>query len=387
MNLAVDLKRQKEMNGNNVAIVHEWLVNYAGSEKCVESFTNIYPDAEVYALVDFLDDEQRKIILKGKHAKTSFIQHLPNAKTKHRYYLPLFPKAIELFNMSNYDVVISSSHAVAKGVKTNRKQLHISYCYSPMRYAWDNADEYLVGFKGTVAKFFLNYLRKWDVKSSKNPDYIIAISEHIKNKIKRIYNREADVIYPPVDTDKFPLETNKEDYYLAASRLVPYKKIHLIVDAFAKMLDKKLVVIGSGPEKEKILSKATPNVDVIGYQDFESLRSYMQKAKAFVFAAEEDFGIVVVEAMACGTPVIAFGTGGAAETVVEGKTGILFKEQTTDSIIEAIKRFEQINSSLNYSEISQHAEKFSRKRFEHNIKEYVNEKLKSFNQTKSKKKK
>lgn len=369
------------------AIVHEWLVNYAGSEKCVESFTNIYPDADVYALVDFLDDEQRKIILKGKHAKTSFIQHLPNAKTKHRYYLPLFPKAIEQFNMSNCEVVISSSHAVAKGVKTNRKQLHISYCYSPMRYAWDNADEYLVGFKGSVAKIFLNYLRRWDVKSSKNPDYIIAISEHIRKKIKRIYNREPDVIYPPVDTEKFPLETNKEDYYLAASRLVPYKKIDLIVDAFAKMLDKKLVVIGSGPEKEKILSKATPNVDVIGYQDFESLRSYMQKAKAFVFAAEEDFGIVVVEAMACGTPVIAFGTGGAAETVVEGKTGILFQEQTTDSIIEAVKRFEQINSSLNYSEISQHAEKFSRKRFENNIKEYVNEKLKSYNHTKPKKKK
>lgn len=359
------------MSDNKTAIVHEWLVNYAGSERCIESFTNIWPDADVYALVDFLTDEQREIILKGKHAKTSFIQHLPYAKTKHRYYLPLFPKAIERFDLTDYDIIISSSHAVAKGVKTNRRQLHISYCYSPMRYAWDNADEYLTGFKGSVAKLFVKYLRRWDLKSSKNPDYIVVISEHIRNKIKRIYNRDADVIYPPVDTDKFPLETNKSDYYLAASRLVPYKKIDLIVDAFAKMPDKKLVVIGSGPEKEKILSKATPNVDVIGYQDFESLKTYMQKAKAFIFAAEEDFGIVVVEAMACGTPVIAFGIGGAAETVVDGKTGILFPEQTDKSIIEAVNKFENISSTLNYNEISLHAKKFNRDTFERNIKEYV----------------
>ncbi|MBK7227582.1 MAG: glycosyltransferase [Ignavibacteriales bacterium] len=367
-----------------LAIVHEWLVNYAGSERCVESFTNIWPDSTVYTLVDFLDEEQRAIILKGKKAKTSFIQHMPNAKTKHRYYLPLFPTAVERFNLSDYSVVISSSHAVAKGVKTNKKQLHISYCYSPMRYAWDNAEEYLTGFKGKVAKLFINYLRRWDLKSSKNPDYIVGISNYIKEKIKRIYNRDADVIYPPVDTDKFPLELNKEDYYLAASRLVPYKKIDLIVDAFANMLDKKLIVVGSGPEKEKILSKATPNVDVIGYQDFESLKTYMQKAKAFVFAAEEDFGIVVVEAMACGTPVIAFKKGGASETVVDGKTGILFPEQTSESIIEAIKKFEQISSNLNYSEISKHADKFSREKFEQNVKAYVDEKSKIFFQSKQK---
>ena len=375
------------MNHLKTAIVHEWLVNYAGSEKCVESFINICPDATVYSLVDFLNEEQREIILKGKFAQTSFIQKLPGANTRHRYYLPLFPKAIESFDLSDYDIIISSSHAVAKGVKTNKKQLHISYCYSPMRYAWDNADEYLKGFKGSVAKLFIKYLRRWDLKSSKNPDYIVAISEHIRKKIKRIYNRDADVIYPPVDTDKFQLETNKSDYYLAASRLVPYKKIDLIIDAFAKMLDKKLVVIGSGPEKEKIIAKATPNIDVIGYQDFESLKSYMQKAKAFVFAAEEDFGIVVVEAMACGTPVIAFGIGGAAETVVDGVTGILFPEQTVDSIVEAVKRFDVISHSMNYKEIRLHSERFSRQTFERNIKDYVNEKLKNFQHNKVKKEK
>lgn len=367
------------------AIVHEWFVNYAGSEKCVESFTNIWPDADIFALVDFLNDEQREIILKGKHAHTSFIQHLPYAKTQHRKYLPLFPKAIESFNLSKYDLIISSSHAVAKGVKVNPNQLHICYCHSPMRYAWDEADYYLQeanltsGIRGKIAKATVKYLRKWDLKSANNVNYFIANSNHIAKKIKRIYNREADVIYPPVDTQKFSLITEKEDYYLTASRLVPYKRIDLIVDAFADMLDKKLVVIGSGPEKEKIMSKTTPNVDVLGYQDFESLREYMQKAKAFVFAAEEDFGIIVVEAMACGTPVIAGNYGGTSESVINGITGLLFPEQTVESLVEAVKKFDVISHSMNYSEIRSHTEKFSRKTFEDNIKNYVNEKTELFN--------
>ncbi|MBK7631475.1 MAG: glycosyltransferase [Ignavibacteriales bacterium] len=373
------------------AIVHEWLVNYAGSEKVVESFTNIWQDADVFTLVDFLDDELRNIILKGKHAHTSFVQHLPYAKKQHRKYLPLFPKAIESFNLRKYKLIISSSHAVAKGARKRKNQLHISYCHSPMRYAWDEADYYLKeanlhsGFKGILAKYTLKYLRKWDVKSAKNVDYFIANSNHIAKKIKRIYNRHADVIYPPVDTQKFSLVAQKEDYYITASRLVPYKRIDLIVDAFAKMLDKKLVVIGSGPEKEKIIAKATPNIDVIGYQDFESLKSYMEKAKAFVFAAEEDFGIIVVEAMACGTPVIAGNYGGTAESVVDGVTGILFPEQTVDSIVEAVKRFDVISHSMNYKEIRLHSEKFSRQTFERNIKDYVNEKFKSFQHNKVKK--
>mgnify|MGYP001346184637 FL=1 len=380
------------MNNNKTAIVHEWLVNYAGSEKVVESFTNIWRDADVFTLVDFLDDDLRQIILKGKHAKTSFIQHLPYAKKQHRKYLPLFPKAIESFNLKKYGLIISSSHAVAKGVKKRKNQLHISYCHSPMRYAWDEADYYLkeakltAGIKGFFAQIVLKYLRKWDVKSAKNVDYFIANSKHIAGKIKRIYNRSADVIYPPVDTNKFSLITEKDDYYITASRLVPYKRIDLIVDAFAKMLDKKLVVIGSGPEKEKIIAKATPNIDVIGYQNFESLKGYMEKAKAFVFAAEEDFGIIVVEAMACGTPVIAGNYGGTAESVVDGVTGILFPEQTVDSIVEAVKRFDVISHSMNYKEIRLHSEKFSRQTFERNIKDYVNEKLKSFQHNKAKKK-
>ena len=374
------------------AIVHEWLVNYAGSEKVVDSFTNMWPDADVFTLVDFLDDDLRDIILKGHHAHTSFIQHLPYARNQHRKYLPLFPRAVESFNLKNYKLIISSSHAVAKGVRKKKNQLHISYCHSPMRYAWDEADYYLQeanltsGFKGKLAQYLLKYLRRWDIKSAKNVDYFIANSNHIAAKIKRIYNRHADVIYPPVDTQIFSLVTEKEDYYLTASRLVPYKRIDLIVDAFANMLDKKLVVIGSGPEKEKIKAKATPNIDVNGYQDFETLKSYMEKAKAFVFAAEEDFGIIVVEAMACGTPVIAGNYGGTAESVIDGTSGILFQNQNVESIVNAVKRFDIISHSMNYKEIRMQAEKFSRYTFEHNIKEYVNEKLKSFQHTKLNKK-
>lgn len=375
------------------AIVHEWLVNYAGSEKVLESFSNIWQDADIYTLVDFLDDDLRQAILKGKHTKTSFIQHLPYAKKQHRKYLPLFPKAIESFNLSKYDLIISSSHAVAKGVKTKKDQLHICYCHSPMRYAWDEADYYLSeaklnrGLKGLAANITLKYLRKWDLKSANNVNYFIANSNHIAKKIKRIYNRDADVIYPPVDVNRFSLVTKKEDFYLTASRLVPYKRIDLIVDAFANMLDKKLIVIGSGPEKEKILAKATPNVDVIGYQDFESLRDYMQKAKAFVFAAEEDFGIIIVEAMACGTPVIAGNYGGTAESVINGVTGILFEKQSVDSIVDAVKKFDLISHSINYKTIRNHSENFSRKNFEKKINDYVNEKINSFYQSKVKQQK
>ncbi len=375
------------------AIVHEWLVNYAGSEKVVESLTNIYPEADIYTLVDFLDDDLRKIILKGKRARTSFIQELPFAKKQFRKYLPLFPKAIESFNLSKYNLIISSSHSVAKGVKTKKDQLHICYCHTPMRYAWDEADYYLseaklnTGIRGAAAKIALNYLRKWDLKSANNVNYFIANSNHIAKKIKRIYNRDADVIYPPVDVQNFSLVNEKEDFYLTASRLVPYKRIDLIVDAFAKMLDKKLVVIGSGPEKEKILAKATPNIDVIGYQDFESLRDYMQKAKAFVFAAEEDFGIIVVEAMSCGTPVIAGNYGGTAESVIDGVTGILFKKQSVDSIVDAVKKFDVISHSIDYNAIRNQAEKFSRSNFETNIKNYVQDKIDIFNKSKMKQQK
>lgn len=366
------------------AIVHEWLVNYAGSERVVESFTNIWPEADVFTLVDFLNDEQRKIILNGKRSITSFIQHLPFAKNNHRKYLPLFPKAIESFDLSGYDLIISSSHSVAKGFKKHKNQLHICYCHSPMRYAWDEADRYLneaklnSGIKGKIAKSILTYLRKWDLNSAKGVDYFIANSKYISEKIKRIYNRNSDVIYPPVDVNNFSLTNNREDFYLTASRLVPYKQIDLIVKLFSEMPDKKLVVIGSGPEKEKIKSLANSNVQILGYQNFQSLKDYMQRAKAFIFVAEEDFGIIVVEAMACGTPVIAGNYGGTAESVIDGKTGILFEKKDLKSLKDVVFRFESVAASFDNKLIREHSLNFDRKIFEQNIKGYVDDKIQTF---------
>ena len=370
-----------QLSKYKTAIVHEWFVNYAGSERVVESFKNLFPDADVFALVDFLDDEQREIILKGCKAKTTFIQSLPFAKKKHRDYLPLFPTAIEKFNLLDYDLILSSSHSVAKGIKTNKNQMHVCYCHSPMRYAWDSANEYLKGFKGSIAKLFINYLKKWDLKSAESVTYFIANSNYIAEKISRIYNRTADVIYPPVDVDKFMLSNRKEDFYLTASRLVPYKRIDLVINAFNQMPERKLILIGSGPESEKLRKIANSNIEFIAHQSAEKLGEYMQKAKAFVFAAEEDFGIIVVEAMSCGTPVIALNKGGTAESVLNGKTGILFNKQNHASIVKAIDEFEKMEGVFNPQIIREYSFKFSRKLFEENLRKFVREKaVKFFNE-------
>lgn len=367
-----------------IAIVHEWFAEYAGSERVVESFTNIWQNADVFALVDLLNENERRIILKSKKPKTSFIQKMPFAKTKHRYYLPLFPFAIERFDFTGYDIIISSSHAVTKGLKKTPNQLHISYCHSPMRYAWDNTELYLgqanisKGLKGFAARKIINYLRKWDLKTASRPDFLIANSKFIAGKIKRIYNRDADVIYPPVDINKFDCVNEKEDYFLTASRMVPYKRVDLIVEAFSKMTDKKLKVVGQGPEFKNIKNRATPNIEFLGYKNDKGLKALLQKAKAFVFAAEEDFGITVVEAMACGTPVIALKKGGTAETVIDCKTGILFNLQNAESIREAVFKFDEIAGSFDPQKISDYARQFNREIFENKIKEYVREKSLNF---------
>lgn len=365
------------------AIVHEWFVNYMGSEKCVESFVNIWNDADIFSLVDYLNTKERNTILQGKFAKTSFIQKMPFSKKHHRMYLPLFPLAIEQFDLSDYNLILSSSHAVAKGVLTNPDQLHICYCHSPIRYAWSSYHEYIKnnnlskGVKGFIAKKVLHNIRIWDYTTVNRVDHFIANSNHIAKRIKKYYGRNADVIYPPVDVNKFSCETNKDDYYLTVSRFVPYKKIDLIVETFAKLPDKKLVVIGAGPDTSKIKKLATKNIEIIDSQPYESLKKYMQKAKAFLFAAEEDFGITIVEAQACGTPVIAYRVGGASETVIEGKTGLLYDEQNADSLISAIHKFESQNN-YDLQSISSYAQSFSRDNFEKNIKHYVDQKLNSF---------
>ena len=362
------------------AIVHDWFDGYAGSERVVESFTNIWSDADVFTLADLLTEKERKIVLKSKLPKTSFIQRLPFANTKHRYYLPLFPFAIERFDFSGYDIIISSSHSVAKGLKKNPRQLHICYCHSPMRYAWDNAELYLKnaniskGLKGVAARSVINYLRKWDLKTASRPDYFIANSKYIAKKIKRT----SDVIYPPVDINKFSCFNEKENYFLTASRMVPYKRVDLVVEAFSKMGGKILKVVGQGPEFEKIKNMATSNVEMLGYKNDIELKALMQKAKAFVFAAEEDFGITVVEAMACGTPVIALNKGGTTETVIDSKTGVLFDTQNAESIKNAMLTFESMKNIFNPQEISDHTKQFGREIFESNIKEYVRDKSLNF---------
>ncbi len=365
------------------ALVHDWFSVYAGAEKCIESFMNIWNDFDIYALIDFLNELDRQTILKGKVAKTSFIQTLPKSKEKYRYYLPLFPMAIEQFDLSDYDIVLSSSHAVAKGVLTHTNQLHISYVHTPIRYAWDLYHQYLIesgldkGVKGALAKYFLHKIRIWDASTANRVDHYIANSHYIARRIKKIYGKDADVIYPPVDVDKFQLQENKEEFYLTASRMVPYKKIDLIVEAFSHT-DKKLVVIGTGPDMEKIKRKAEKNVELLGYQSDEVMIEMMQKAKAFVFAAEEDFGITPVEAQACGTPVICLGKGGTKETVVDGVTGVHFANQREESLLQAITRFEKIAESFNPIAIREHALQFGRDRFENEIKLFVEKKYEIF---------
>lgn len=367
-----------------VAIVHEWITVIAGSESCFRVFAEIYPEADIFVLVS---DEKslRKLNIDPSRVQNSFIQKLPKAKTKWKNYLPLFPYAIEQFDLSEYDLIISSSHAVAKGVITNANQIHICYIYSPIRYAWDLYHQYLdeanltKGLKGFFVKIVLHRIRKWDLGTANRVDEFIPISKYIEKRVWRTYRRKSyKVIYPPVEVNDFTLKKDKEEFYLAASRLVPYKKMGLIVDAFSKLKNKKLVVIGDGPEFQKISEKAGENVNLMGFQDFEVLKDHMQRAKGFIFAAREDFGIIPIEAQSCGTPVIAFGSGGSLETV-KGKfvdeevnnndSGIFFKEQTVESLVSAINYFEESYHKFNPSNIRDFAITFNKDVFVKNIKE------------------
>ena len=366
-----------------IAIVHDWFVNPGGAENVIQAIIDIFPDADLFSVVDFFDDEQRKKYLIGKQTKNTFIQKLPFAKKKYRAYLPLMPFAIEQLDLTEYDLVISSSHAVAKGVITSPNQLHVCYCHSPIRYAWDMKFEYLKesgltnGFKSLIARYFLHKIRMWDFISSHNVDAFIANSNFIKRRIEKSYRRDSKVIFPNVDVNAFSLQIDKDDFYFTASRLVPYKRLALIAEAFSKMPDKKLIIIGDGPERDKVekIASASSNISYLGYQDCQALKEHMMKARAFIFAAEEDFGIVPLEAQACGTPVIAFGKGGSLDTVIDKKTGFYFHKQTADSIIKAVNDFEENHSLLlEPSEIRAHAMKFSTEIFKENFKQFVLEK-------------
>jgi glycosyltransferase involved in cell wall biosynthesis len=377
------------LTDKKVAIVHDWLVTYGGAERVLEQMLHVLPHADLYSLYDFIPSTARHFI-HNKPVTTSFLQKFPFAKRKYRSYLPFMPLAIEQFDLSEYDVVISSSYAVAKGVITRPDQIHICMCYSPIRYAWDLMHQYLgetgldKGMTGWIAKVILHRIRNWDYRTSNGVDEFIAISDYIARRIHKVYRRSSTVIYPPVYTDEFKLHSLKDNFYVTASRMVPYKKIGLIVRAFNNMPNKKLVVIGDGPEYKNIAKIAGSNIVMKGYQNSSAMIRYMQRARAFVFAAEEDFGIVPLEAQACGTPVIAFEKGGALETVIDGLTGIHFTDQTEQSIVDAVNRFERHINDFEPEIIRDFALTFSHNRFRKEFAEFVTSRTEAFFQTRNK---
>jgi len=357
-----------------IALVHDWYYVNGGAEKVVKAINDVFPECEHFALFDIMSDQDKLKILNTTNVTTTFVQKLPFISKLHRKYLQLYPYAIEQLDLREFDIIISSSSSVAKGVLTNSNQVHICYCHSPMRYAWDLYHNYIEesGFNQITrmyAKHVLHKLRLWDVMSSNRVDFFIANSNYISKRIKKVYRRDAKVIYPPVNTDYFSLDKNAaRDYYFTASRMVSYKKIDLIVDAFVKN-GKKLVVAGDGPEFKKIKSIAKDNIVFLGHVSNEKLKQYLQNAKAFIFAAEEDFGIAPVEAQACGTPVIAYGKGGALETVIDNKTGVFYYQQNVESLQDAIKKFD--NLTFDYSAIREHSLKFSTQNFKATIKQHI----------------
>lgn len=365
-----------------IALVHDWLIHPGGAEKVLKELIFLLQkhDVEIFTLLDFLNEDDRQYYLDGRKTHTSFLQSYPGIRKNYRYYLPFFPKAIRQFNLNDFDVIISSSHSVAKGVKKRDGQIHICYCHTPMRYLWDQRKEYLrdyhlnIGVRKLVINTILNRIQKWDLKNSDKVDFFIANSINIKNRIEECYHRSSEVIYPPVDNLFYTNPHVDRTHYVTASRMVPYKKMCLIVDAFSNLPDHKLVVIGDGPEYAKIVKRATSNVEIIRYDTNQLLKYYLSKAKAFVFASNEDFGITPVEAMACGTPIIAYAKGGVLETVVENKTGMFYQHQGVKSIIDAVYKFEASIDKFKAEDCEERASKFSVTEFRSRISTFLKEK-------------
>ncbi len=372
--VARDSHRPARRTDLRVAIVHEWLDAYAGSERVLEQLLHCFPNADLFAVADFMEGPDREF-LRGRTVRTSFIQRLPFARRCFRHYLGLMPLAIQQLDVSGYDLVISSNHAVAKGALTGPDQVHISYVHSPMRYVWDLQHQYLSqagldrGLKGLYARWLFARLRQWDVSSAHHVDHFVANSQYIARRIRKAYRREANVIHPPVDIDCFTLKADKEDFYLLACRFVPYKRADVVVESFARQSRRRLVVVGDGAERARVLATArgARNIDFRGTVPRGELINLMQRARAFVFAAEEDFGITLVEAQACGTPVIAYGRGGAADIVIPEDaahpTGVLFDRQDADAVTEAVERFESFEHSITAENCRANAVRFSQSRF------------------------
>jgi glycosyltransferase involved in cell wall biosynthesis len=369
------------LRGKRIAIIHDWLEIYAGSERVLEQLLLCFPDADLFAVVDFLKPEDRGF-LDGRQVNTSFIQRLPGAKHRFRAYLGLMPLAVEQFDMSGYDVIISSNHAVAKGVVTGPDQVHISYVHSPMRYIWDLQHQYLKqsgltrGLKSLYIRWLFGRLRQWDVSTAAHVDYFIANSSYIGRRLKKAYARDATVIHPPVDIDGFGLGTRKDDFFLLAGRLVAYKRADLIVESFRAQPHRRLVVVGDGPELGRVRAAAgnATNIEFRGTVAKTELVDLMQRARGALFAAEEDFGITMVEAQACGTPVIAFGRGGVLDIVdtdAATPTGILFNRQEVGAVLDALSRFDRVCHLITPESCRANAVRFSRSRFRTEIRNFV----------------
>jgi glycosyltransferase involved in cell wall biosynthesis len=361
-----------------LAFVHDWFRANGGAEKVAGDILDIYKDEDVtvYALFNKFNAADSAEILKGHKVKTSLLQHIPFISKIYRYTLPIMPWLIKRFRLKGYDMVITTSHAVAKGIGCDPAILNICYCHTPMRYVWDMYDDYVehhaVG-RFFLYKWFIGYIRTWDLRTAQNVHYFIANSEHIKRRIEKSYNRTARVIYPPVRTDKFLIgDVWREGYYLCLGRFVPYKKIDMIVRAFQQMPDKKLVLIGEGYGTKQFteILKTSPNIQWLGYKKDDEMIRYIQQARACIFAAKEDFGILCVEVQACGTPVLALDYGGYKETVQDGVTGYLFNEQTEESLIAAVKKLEQ-QPLTDTNAIRQNALRFSDARFKREMADFV----------------
>ncbi|MFZ7121891.1 MAG: glycosyltransferase [Eubacteriaceae bacterium] len=363
----------------NIALVHDWLTNMGGAERLVINFLELYSDAPLYTTVynpEKLDEQ-----LKNIDVKTSFLQKSKKALKNHQKYFPFMPIAFENFDLNEYDIVLSSSSSCAKGVITNPDTMHVCYCNSPMRYAWEFYYEYAKKdisnpLKKKILKYFMNYMRLWDKVSADRVDYFIANSENVAKRIWKHYRRESVVIHPSVRTKLFNINNDvDEEYFLIVSRLVSYKRIDLAVEAFNE-LGLPLVIIGDGAEKEKLEYMAKDNITFLGRQPDVVIKDYYSKCRAFIFPGEEDFGITSLEAQASGRPVIAYGKGGALETVKEDETGIFFYEQTVNSLKHVVNSFEDYNFNKKF--IRKHAETFDESVFKEKINNFVNNSYEKF---------
>lgn len=389
-----------------VALVHDWLTGMRGGERCLEALCDLFPDADLFTLLHVKGSVSRTI--EKRPIRTSAIQTLPFAETRYRYYLPIFPWAIEQFSLDGYDLILSSSHCVAKGVKAPPHALHIAYVHTPMRYIWDMQDAYVAaGRMDPVSRLLLRAvagrLRRWDVAVNDRVDCFIANSLHVADRIRRCYGRESTVIYPPVETARFHIAERTDDYYLAAGAFAPYKRFDLAIEAFNR-LQRRLIVLGAGQEGERLRRLAGPTIEFLGWRSDREVADLLSRCRALVFPGDEDFGILPVEAMACGRPVIAYGKGGVTETVIPlncstfnvqcselkdplnrepgilnlepvTPTGVFFYEQTVEALIDAVGLFERSSDRFDPEAIRAHALIFDRSVFKKRIVSYIDERL------------